>query len=172
MIRDPNIPTTAELYGDAVAAGASTRDVIGAAGFAGRNAVIGALLWRALHGGDRTVVAKLRGHLYDVARAMATRNHWNHREVAALKPLTAKVLSWYLADTCRTCNGRKYRRIPGTPMLSATSCQTCRGIGRQSIDRAFPETSQRCARQLATYLDTAESEMATKVRRAQVLRGD
>lgn len=39
-------------------------------------------------------------------------------------------LAYFVDDTCPKCYGRGFQVIPGTPSLSATPCNHCRGSGR------------------------------------------
>lgn len=163
---DLDRPSQAERYGDAVAAG-KIRDIVGAVGMAGRNAVIGALLWRALHGGDRSVLADLRTHLFAAVDTIAKQGRWRHEEQLEARPLAARVLHWYLAGVCPACQGRKYRTVPGVDrVLSDAACQQCHGLGRTGIERAVPVAQALRAREIAAYLDGAEHRMSDRVRQA------
>lgn len=42
----------------------------------------------------------------------------------------AHVIAWWLDATCRTCDGQKWKMIPGTPHLSNRLCEDCHGAGK------------------------------------------
>lgn len=160
---DDTKPGAAEQYSDAIGRG-QARDIVGAAGMAGRNERVGALLWRALHGGDRTVVVQLRTELFGMVMSHATRKHWPGGDRAKAKPLAAQVLGWYLNNACRECKGRRYRSVPGVDrVLSDAPCAACHGTGLIAIERIVPILQIGRAKEIAVLLDLAESRMAEKI---------
>jgi len=43
--------------------------------------------------------------------------------------VASAVIRWWLDRLCKTCFGRKFDAIPGTPSLSAIECPKCHGTG-------------------------------------------
>lgn len=49
--------------------------------------------------------------------------------IASPDVAASAVLAWWLDHVCKTCKGRKFDEIPGTPSLSAAQCPKCHGTG-------------------------------------------
>lgn len=162
-----DIPTNTEQYSDALAAGASHRNIVGTAGIAGRRERIGHLLWRVLWGGDIGSIPALRGELNEQVAALAKRRRWQAHEQDEAPDLADRVLRWYLVQVCYRCKGRRFQQVPGTPHLSASACPVCRGAGRLGLERAVPHGRLERAKQIALILDLAEQRMSDRVRQAK-----
>ena len=48
-----------------------------------------------------------------------------------LKFVAERALRYHIAPACPACEGRKYKRVDGSPSLSASPCPTCHGTGRR-----------------------------------------
>lgn len=163
-----DIPTLAEQYSDALAVG-QPRDVVGAAGYAGRIERLGYLLWRVLHGGDIASVIPLRDTFYLAIQERARRkNWWQPAEAAEIHGLADRVLRWYLINVCHRCQGRRYEPVPGVArVLSDKPCPACHGYGRLAIETAVPVGRVGRAKELAGILDLADQRMIDATRRAR-----
>ena len=60
-----------------------------------------------------------------------------------------KVMTYWLDDTCRSCHGRGYMQVNGTPKLSPKRCKVCDGTGRKQT------TGRAEARRLLAAMDYA-----------------
>ena len=164
MIDGPGI---AEQYSDAIAAGMA-RDVVGAVAFAGREEVIGYLLWRVLHGGDIAAIPALRDELLGAVTARMRKRNWRDDEQSDAPQITDRVLRWYLIHVCPACQGRRYLPVPGVDrVLSDHPCPACHGNGRLAIERAVPASRVGRAKEIAGILDVADSRMLDQVWRAR-----
>lgn len=71
-------------------------------------------------------------------------------QYARAAPIASAVVHFWLDQTCRVCHGRKFRQIPGTPVLSEHACSECKGTGKAKAP--YGEAGRR----LATYLDDCQ----------------
>jgi hypothetical protein len=55
---------------------------------------------------------------------------WNWR-LKRLRPMSKKVLDYWLNDICSGCEGRQFEVVEGTPMLMDRACRQCGGTGRK-----------------------------------------
>ena len=67
----------------------------------------------------------------------------------AADAVVLKVVVYWLDDTCRSCHGRGYMQVNGTPKLSAKRCKVCDGTGRK------PTPGRAEARRLLAAMDYA-----------------
>lgn len=113
-------------------------------------AMLRQLLAAADKGGEEAI-ARLEKGLQEV-RARREADELAQRE--RVRPLAAAVVRFWLDQTCRVCQGRMYRLIGGTPMLSSQVCPRppggCGGTGKAPIP--YGEDGRR----LASYLDQCQ----------------
>ena len=64
--------------------------------------------------------------------------------------VASAVIAWWLNRVCKTCHGRKFDAIPGTPSLSAIECPKCHGSGESTL----PYDS--AGRDLASWMDACK----------------
>lgn len=64
--------------------------------------------------------------------------------------VASAVIAWWLNRVCKTCHGRKFDAIPGTPSLSAIECPKCHGSGESTL----PYGS--AGRDLASWMDACK----------------
>lgn len=69
------------------------------------------------------------------------------------------VIAWWLAKTCRTCRGRQFQTIPGTPALSNRVCRACGGSGESRLHYGQD------GRRLANYLDDCVSRAQHSIKK-------
>lgn len=93
-------------------------DIVRACGMAGAENPLGLSIWRWRYAGDqRELMTVYRGLI----------------EAGNDPQLVARVLAHLASDRCEPCEGRGYRVVPGTPMLSDEMCAPCQGTGRQIL---------------------------------------
>lgn len=85
----------------------------------------------------------------------------NSMERGALHSACKTAIRLWALPTCHKCNGRKYRSIPGTPMLSNRNCPACSGSGMAKIG----EKNQELIKIICSWLHTIESDIAYFVRK-------
>ena len=78
----------------------------------------------------RLLMARLKTLPSVLAAVTAQAQHWgiDRPEAVALA-----VVSHFLDNLCRHCEGRGKKRIEGTPALSAINCKHCGGTGRVDL---------------------------------------
>ena len=64
------------------------------------------------------------------AKRLAQKQGWN-KKPKELIAIAEKALRFHLSPACSACEGRGYKRVKGSPMLSGTPCPSCHGTGRQ-----------------------------------------
>lgn len=69
------------------------------------------------------------------------------------------VIAWWLAKSCRTCHGRQYQTIPGTPALSNKVCRACGGSGEARLHYGQD------GRRLANYMDDCVSRAQQSIKK-------
>lgn len=73
--------------------------------------------------------------------------------------VASAVIAWWLDKVCKTCHGRKFDAISGTPALSAIVCPVCEGTGE-----AKPPYGK-AGRKLASWLDICKSSAVDSIKR-------
>ena len=58
--------------------------------------------------------------------------------------LGCKILTQWIDDTCRPCNGLKYTTLDSAPVLSIKPCQACSGTGKTPIKAQSAQTLEVC----------------------------
>lgn len=114
-------------------------DYLIAAGMA-RNMFGGALMrlrseWVGMscRGGDETDAILLFDKLKTLPTVLAALHEWliNRGHDAADTGLAGKIVAYWLDDSCKTCFGRGYALIPGTP-ITGKPCKHCHGSGKRA----------------------------------------
>ena len=98
-------------------------DIVRATGMVGQSNPIGVSLWRLKYAGD---VAEFPKVVTSLAGMLAKRNV----KYTDAMLLAFNAVKHYVDDVCKTCVGRGYDIIPGTPVLSDQICLNCRGAGK------------------------------------------
>lgn len=101
-------------------------DVIRACGMAGATNGFGLSLWRLKFSGDD----KELGRVATGAWEMLQKRMPDEKNLERVH----KVIAHWLDDLCHPCHGRGYLSVPGTPMLSDTPCEHCKGNGRVKLE--------------------------------------
>lgn len=100
-------------------------DIVRAMGMVAQVHPLGVSLWRCRYAGDmRELPAVLTGLMNLAGR------HGKDPEVVP------RVVRHWLDDVCGQCDGRGYKAIDGTPMLSDDLCPACEGSGRAPLASA------------------------------------
>ncbi len=73
--------------------------------------------------------------------------------------VASAVIAWWLDKVCKTCHGRKFDAIAGTPALSAIVCPVCKGTGETKL--FYGEAG----RKLANWLDSCKSSAVYSIKR-------
>lgn len=102
-------------------------DIIRACGMIGVHMPLGVSLWRLKVSGDRREYPKA----FEGLREMAEK-----RFGSDMATVVISVLDHHLDNVCRTCHGRGYQVVPGTPVLSDDLCLACAGSGRRQLENA------------------------------------
>jgi hypothetical protein len=75
--------------------------------------------------------------------------------------VAAEVVKYWLDQSCPSCDGLKFRQIPGTPSLSNRVCPSCQGSGLARVPHGGD------GKKLANYLDDcvaiARRDISTKL---------
>jgi len=67
--------------------------------------------------------------------------------------LCEQVLRYWLDQGCKFCDGLGYKKVPGTPHLSAHECPQCHGTGKRPIASVIGGSDLEPGRWLAAELD-------------------
>ena len=73
--------------------------------------------------------------------------------------VASAVIAWWLDKVCRTCHGRKFDAIAGTPALSAIVCPVCKGTGETKLPYG------EAGRKLASWMDSCKSSAVDSIKR-------
>lgn len=73
--------------------------------------------------------------------------------------VASAVIAWWLDKVCKTCHGRKFDAIAGTPALSAIVCPVCKGTGETKLPYG------EAGRKLANWLDSCKSSAVDSIKR-------
>jgi hypothetical protein len=133
-------------------------DYIAALGMAGVNNRTASVLYRMLHVGDAGSVRDARIELMKLIRRQALRQGWPIKHADQYRSLANEVLTFAINPRCPHCHGQRFQKRPGTPYLSSTPCQACKGSGLR-------QTKNRFVRMVMAELDFAESWMNHHVNR-------
>lgn len=78
--------------------------------------------------------------------------------------LAEHILRAWLLPVCPACQGRRYQTVPGTPYLSDSTCQPCRGTGALPVDFGLNGELRDAARSVAEWMDCNAHRAAEKSR--------
>ena len=126
----------------------SSADVLIAAGWLPSRAV-GAVLLRLHTKYTRDGLE----HVHAEAVSIAQRER-----IANADQVASAVIAWWLDKLCKTCDGVKFKLIPGTPSLSAKTCNKCRGTGEISLPHG------EAGKQMARWLDESVERASAQIR--------
>lgn len=73
--------------------------------------------------------------------------------------VASAVIAWWLDKVCKTCHGRKFDAIIGTPALSAIVCPSCKGTGESILPYC------EAGRKLASWLDRCKASAVDSIKR-------
>ena len=104
-------------------------DVIRALGMIAATNPLGSAIWRVKY----AQVESLLPYVVESLSELAVR-YGKAENVNEAREALARVIPFWLDDTCHECNGRGYAVMPGTPMLSDKACKACSGRGRIFFD--------------------------------------
>ncbi len=112
---------------------------------------------------------KLGGGIEDLREALATttlltrqlnaKNRW-HCQHAALQVIAHNALSYYTNPVCPSCNGTKYKAVPGTGRLSATVCPACNGTGQHVFKKHHDQIAD-----VVAVIEQLEHKYASAIKR-------
>ena len=117
----------------------SDSDVLGAMGLAAREFPLAVALQR-LFLGDTTAARELVELLADDAWRQARALKVKLNRVQA-HDLAQGCVAWHRNPTCDSCGGHGATVIPGSTTLGVR-CKPCKGSGRTSLGKLFPEHSE------------------------------
>lgn len=73
--------------------------------------------------------------------------------------LADAVIWWWLDKTCHSCDGLKFQRIAGAPVLSAKACRACQASGEARLPGG------EMGKRLENYLDDLVSSARSRIRK-------
>lgn len=136
-------------------------DYLVALGWSGARLGNGASSVLALHlSHDKASLINALNYTTAIVRHLANKRGWNIKP-KEWKSLAERALRYHVAPACPTCEGRKLRRIDGTPALSATVCRTCHGTGK----RPYPIKHGREIAEVVYSLENINRVIEKSVRR-------
>ena len=100
-------------------------DVIRALGMIAANNPLGSAIWRVKYAQVETLLPYVVESLSELAV-----RYGKAENIAEARESLARVIPFWLDDTCHECDGRGYMVVPGTPMLSDKACKACDGRGK------------------------------------------
>lgn len=109
----------------------SASDVLGAAGMAGQEYELALLLWSVLYQGKIQAKVALVNHLSRDLRNQMEQKRWTGDPVV----ITKEVIGWWFNGVCKSCKGRGYEVLKGTPHLSERLCKACHGAKMVALPR-------------------------------------
>lgn len=120
--------TATERYADACANGQQNDAIIAGAMLKGW----ATKLFRLKYANDATEYPEVLEIFKYIAVKHSRRMKWgdDSRAYSAAK----KVLDYWLVDICPTCQGRGYKTVEGSPMLSDTVCPSCKGQKTRNLE--------------------------------------
>lgn len=74
----------------------------------------------------------------------------------------AAILQWWLDSTCRTCDGVKWKVVPGTSRTNGRACEACKGYGRAS--RPYHALGALILGHMNTCMTSARGDIGRKFR--------
>lgn len=105
-------------------------DVLGATGMATARDFVSLSLYRLKYLNDTA----------EIEQCKATFIRWAYRSMQNRKidpkgasRIGVQALTAWIGDVCNVCQGRKYKRIEGSPALSDRPCDCCGGTGKNQI---------------------------------------
>jgi len=138
-------------------------DVLGAAGWAGRQASLALALLR-LAAGDRHAVDAVA----EMLAAKVVGRAWHAHRVQLPRPDAAEiaqaVLAWHLGGLCKHCGGHGLKKIAGTPTLGNEPCRPCRGTGEAPFDGQFSREQLPLAQWLRAEVEREEAAAGGRIR--------
>ena len=174
--------TIAERYADACNADdlsqheyLSPVDALTASGMASAKTHKGKLatqIWRLIYANDPTQFGPALHGLHHEMILEAKAKRWNGFDPETAMDVCRNVLMWHIADVCPSCCGRRYEVVAGTPMLSDTVCNACKGSGVVAIDvrllgyqPVWKERARWLRSHIALLLDDHAGKMMKRLRR-------
>lgn len=86
-------------------------------------------------------------------------NQAAHWQMEHPEEIATAVIAWWLAKSCRSCRGRQYQTIPGTPALSNRVCRACNGTGESTLHYG------QAGRRLANFMDDCVSRAQQSIKK-------
>ena len=87
---------------------------------------------------------------------------WGIAEASVKVPA---VIAYWLDQTCHSCNGLKFKLVPGTPTLGNRICPTCGGAGTAPIP--YGQEGRRVANYMDDCVQRARDSIRKRLRPAQ-----
>lgn len=79
---------------------------------------------------DKASVSDALRYSIAVTRHLNQKRGWRLK-MKELKFVAERALRYHIAPACPACEGRKFKKVDGSPSLSATPCPTCHGTGKR-----------------------------------------
>lgn len=99
---------------------------------------------------------------HQVALHMANGHTVSAARQADMAHLAASIIKYWLDQTCQKCDGRRWKTIPGTPMLSNRVCDPQTGCGGSGFGRV---PGGEAGRALINYIDECVGRARSSIRR-------
>jgi len=109
---------------------------------------------------DKASLTEALHYTLAIARFLNQKRGWKfkHKE---LKHVAERALRYHIAPACPACDGLKFKRVDGSPSLSATLCPTCHGSGK----RPYPIRNGREIAEIVYSLEDTNRVIEAAVRR-------
>jgi len=104
--------------------------------------------------GDRAGVAAISESLAGWLNAHLSRGGRKPMQRIQRVDLARQVLTFWFDQGCKVCDGLCYKKVPGTPALSANECPQCHGTGKRPIASVIHPAELEAGRWLAAELDS------------------
>jgi hypothetical protein len=117
------------------------------------NNPLGSAIWRVKY----AQVESLLPYVVESLSELAVR-YGKAENVNEAREALARVIPFWLDDTCHECDGRGYMVVPGTPMLSDKACKACSGRGR-----LFHDSEKKIDQFFLDELSREETDFSTAV---------
>lgn len=137
-------------------------DVLTAAGWAGQQAPLAAVLHRAMASPSSTAATRsARGVMrtHALRRANATRYPY-----AAATRAADAVLTWLLHPQCPRCHGVRFEPVPTAARLSAVACPACCGTGKAHAPYAGDPFAEALHAGVELKMEVFERHVARRIR--------
>lgn len=128
-----------------------------------RNSAAAGPLARLYLTSSRSALRRAFESVYGLVKKLNLKRGWRLTEDEQ-RVVSKQSLLHHVSPACSPCEGRGYEVQPGTPVLSARLCKSCRGSGRRPVQRKLHQEILQTIAVLETIDSITESAVAKLVR--------